>query len=79
VKKPNVEDWSDISKAARGSDDHPNKPKPGLPGIPTDAAKLPQAEILDFAQDFACGFPLGQTPRSHPQNGSTLQKTGLDP
>ena len=28
--------------SARGSDDHPSKPKPGLPGTPTDAARTPQ-------------------------------------
>jgi len=46
-------------RPACGSDDHPSKPKPGLPGTPTDAARTPQQRSFDFAQDFGCGLPLG--------------------
>jgi hypothetical protein len=69
VKKLDVEIGPISRRPARVSDDHPSKPKPGLPGTPTDAAKTPQQRSFGFAQDLACGL-------RRPQDGSTLQKRG---
>jgi len=63
VKKPDVEIGPISRRPARGSDDHPSKPKPGLPGTPTDAAKTPQQRSFDFAQDFPSACTSGQALR----------------
>jgi len=40
------------------TDDHPNKPKPGLPGTPTDAAKTTQHKVLRLRSGFRFGLHL---------------------
>jgi hypothetical protein len=52
VKKTDVGIGPNSRRPARGSDDHTSKPKPGLPGTPTDAARTPQHKVLRLRSGF---------------------------